>query len=122
MAEYVTLLGSEQVARAGSSMQSAAEQMSRAASEISEALQRHERFMDDWLARFEAAMRPLPEPARDDLRDLLDALVDKAARADRAEFDNNRCFKVGSARCTDPRHDWTPDQWRAAVKERWNLP
>lgn len=49
--KYVTLLGAEQVQSAGNTMRSAADQMQRAASSIDEALARHQRFLDDWLAR-----------------------------------------------------------------------
>jgi hypothetical protein len=53
MADYVTLLGAEQVQSAGHSMWRAADQMQFAASAIETVLFRHQRFMDDWLQRFE---------------------------------------------------------------------
>ena len=53
MAEYITLMGAEQVSSAGHTMRSAAEQMGRAASEMDSALHRHQQFLDDWLQRFE---------------------------------------------------------------------
>lgn len=53
MADYVTLLGAEDVRRAGSAMSSAAGEMQRAASAFESVMERHQRFMDDWLARFE---------------------------------------------------------------------
>jgi hypothetical protein len=56
MSEYMTLMGAEQVQSAGRSMQSAAEQMTRSASVIDEALARHQRFLDDWLVRFTDAV------------------------------------------------------------------
>jgi len=56
MADYVTLMGAEQVQSAGNRMSSAAEQMSRAASSIDESLRQHQRFLDDWLQRFEATL------------------------------------------------------------------
>lgn len=59
MADHVTLLGAEQVQNAGYAMKSAAEQMIRAAGYQQEALQQHQRFMDDWLSRFEAAIERL---------------------------------------------------------------
>ena len=43
MADYITLLGYEQVQRAASSMANSAEEMQRAASTISEALDAHNR-------------------------------------------------------------------------------
>lgn len=54
MADYVHLLGAEDVRNAGWAMREAASDMQRAASSIDEALQRHQRFLDDWLLRFEA--------------------------------------------------------------------
>jgi hypothetical protein len=56
MTEFVHLVGSEYVLRAGREMVVAAETMSRSANLISEALQQHERFMDDWLQRFERTL------------------------------------------------------------------
>lgn len=57
--DSVYLAGSEDVRAASRNIASAAETMQRAASQIDEALARHERFLDDWLMRFAAAM---PEP------------------------------------------------------------
>ena len=57
MAEYMHLVGAEDVSRAGSQMNAAAAEMQRAASAIDSVLERHQRFMDDWLYRFELAMR-----------------------------------------------------------------
>lgn len=54
MADYITLLGSEQVQSAAHQMRSAADQMQRAASQIDDSLHRHRMFLDDWLQRFEA--------------------------------------------------------------------
>ncbi len=59
MADYITLLGAEEVSRAASSMRDAAETMSRAASNFDYSIQANQRFMDDWLARFEAAVERL---------------------------------------------------------------
>lgn len=57
MAEYITLLGTEDVSRAGSTMRSAADEMSRAASEISSALHQHRLHMNEWLDRLEQILR-----------------------------------------------------------------
>ena len=57
MADYITLMGSEDVSRAGRNMQSAAEQMSRAASSIEDSLFRHRQFLDDWIQRLESVMQ-----------------------------------------------------------------
>lgn len=56
MTEYMTLLGAEQVQSAARTIESAASEMTRAASTISYALDAQQRFMDDWLQRFERAM------------------------------------------------------------------
>jgi hypothetical protein len=54
---YVTLIGTEQVQTAANTMRTAADEMRHAAGTISEALDRHQRFLDDWLGRFEAVLR-----------------------------------------------------------------
>lgn len=55
MTDYITLLGAEDVRRAASNMTAAAHEMSRAAANIEAALQNHQRFLDDWLMRYEKA-------------------------------------------------------------------
>jgi hypothetical protein len=62
MAEYITLLGTEDVQKAGSSMRSAAEGMQSAASSLEDSLSRHRQFMDDWLMRLEEAITHIPDP------------------------------------------------------------
>lgn len=57
---YVTLMGAEDVQRAGRQMQSAADDMKRAAESIGYHMEMHHRFMDDWLQRFEAALVASP--------------------------------------------------------------
>jgi hypothetical protein len=59
MTEYVTLIGTEEVRAAGNRMGSAAEQMSRSANQIDDALRRHQQFLEDWLYRFEAAIKKI---------------------------------------------------------------
>lgn len=54
MADYVVLLGAEAVQSAGNQMASAAQEMNRAAASIEESLDRHRRFLDDWLERIES--------------------------------------------------------------------
>lgn len=56
MAEYITLLGAEQVQSAANTIRSAADEMSRAASSIDNALHTHRMFMDDWLMRYQLVM------------------------------------------------------------------
>lgn len=46
---YVTLIGTEQVQNAANHMQSAAQEMRRAASAIDSALTQHQQFLDGWL-------------------------------------------------------------------------
>jgi hypothetical protein len=58
---YVTLIGAEQVQSAANRMSDAAEQMSRAAMSIDATVERHQRFLDDWLQRFEAALASASE-------------------------------------------------------------
>lgn len=52
MAEYIHLIGAEDVSRAGNSIRSAAEEMNRAASNMEDVMQRQRQFMDDWLIHF----------------------------------------------------------------------
>lgn len=54
--EIIHLSGSDDVSRAGHAMQSAATEMKRAASEMSFAFEQHQRFLDDWLSRFQQAI------------------------------------------------------------------
>lgn len=56
MADYITLLGAEDVRSAASTMSSAAREMLQAGSNIDDALRQHQRFMDDWLSRFEQVL------------------------------------------------------------------
>jgi len=56
MSQYVTLLGAEEVSRAAGRMQSAADQMSSAASNLDSILERHQRFLDDWLIRLDGTL------------------------------------------------------------------
>lgn len=59
--DHMTLLGAEDVRSAANTIRSAAESMSQAALNVSAALERHERFLDDWLSRYEALITPAPE-------------------------------------------------------------
>ncbi len=51
--DNVYLLGSDAVERGGNSIRNAADDMTRAAANIEGALERHQRFMDDWLDRYQ---------------------------------------------------------------------
>ena len=57
MADFVTLLGAEDVRAGGAAMRSAADQMIQVASVIEDSLQRHRMFLDDWLMRYETLLR-----------------------------------------------------------------
>lgn len=56
MAEYIHLVGTEDLSRAASTMSSAADEMKRAAGWMQETLENNQRFLDDWLIRFEQVM------------------------------------------------------------------
>ena len=56
MTEYMHLVGTEDVQRAGNVIAGAADNMYRAASNMDEALTRHGRFLDDWLIRLEEVL------------------------------------------------------------------
>ena len=58
MPDYMTLMGSEDVNRAGYAMREAASEMSRAAGNIDSAHRDHQRFLDDWLQRLESVISP----------------------------------------------------------------
>lgn len=60
--DSVYLAGSEEVGRAASRMQAAAEQMKLAASNIDYALELHHRWMDDWLSRLQTALEAVRTP------------------------------------------------------------
>lgn len=78
MADYITLLGAEDVRAAAARMEAAASSMARSAEQIdyamsrhannfSETLEQHHQWMDGWLERFkkiiDASDMPEPEPA-----------------------------------------------------------
>lgn len=63
MAEYMHLVGAEEVSRAGHNMSSAAEQMQRAANNIEYAMLQQQRFMDDWLMRLELLLQATGQEA-----------------------------------------------------------
>jgi len=51
--ESIHLFGAEEVANAGRAISRAASEMTNVASSIEGSLQMHQRFLDDWLFRFE---------------------------------------------------------------------
>lgn len=60
--ESIHLHGAEDVRSAANTMMRAAEQMNHAASQIEYALQTHQRFMEDFLMRFEQAVGRVGRP------------------------------------------------------------
>ncbi len=59
MSEYITLIGAEDVVRAGHAISSAASQMQSAANSISESVHQQQQHMDEWIIRFEEAISEL---------------------------------------------------------------
>jgi phosphoribosylpyrophosphate synthetase len=57
----LVLIGADDVRSAGGTIARAAETMSSAASTISSALEQHQRFMEDWLQRFEFVIDKMPQ-------------------------------------------------------------
>lgn len=57
MADYITLMGAEQVQSAANTMRSAADTMSSAAGNMAYALEQHQRFLDDWLVRLDGVLQ-----------------------------------------------------------------
>ncbi len=56
MAESLYLVGADDVRAAGNAIARAADVMDQAATNLDGALERHQRFMDDWLQRFESVL------------------------------------------------------------------
>lgn len=56
MMETMHLIGAEDVRAAANTMRSSADEMQRAASQIDHSLAQHQRFLDDWLQRFQAVI------------------------------------------------------------------
>lgn len=54
---YVTLLGAEQVQSASNQMRQAAHEMQAAAATIAAALDYNQRFLNDWLPKFESVLK-----------------------------------------------------------------
>ena len=53
MSDYITLLGAEDVSKAGYNILHAADSINRAVGNFDESLRAHQRFMDEWLQTFE---------------------------------------------------------------------
>ena len=56
--DFITLMGSDDVQRAGHNIMDAAEDMQRAANTIQESLANHQRFLDQWLADYRDIVQP----------------------------------------------------------------
>jgi len=57
MSGSIYLVGSEDVRSAGGAMLQAASEMQRAATSINDALEMHRRFMEEWIGKFENAVK-----------------------------------------------------------------
>jgi hypothetical protein len=57
MMETMVLMGAEELSRAMYSLREVAEKMQQAAGSYEFAVQQNQRFMDDWLQRFEEAIK-----------------------------------------------------------------
>lgn len=57
MGDFIYLVGAEDVRSAGNTIASAATDMRAAVNNLDGVLLRHQTFMDEWLIRFEAAVR-----------------------------------------------------------------
>lgn len=62
MTENIHLIGADDVRNAGYRMREAAEAMSQVALNLDGALERHQRWMDDWLNRFAEVVERMPKP------------------------------------------------------------
>lgn len=62
MSDRMYLEGSDDVRRASNNVITAADKMSQAAATMDAVLDRHHRFLDDWLQRFEAALERSVKP------------------------------------------------------------
>ena len=67
--ETIFLMGSDDVRQGGNAARDAGQEMRRAAGQIEFALQQHQRFLDEWLGRFEDVLSKadpvLPTPVSD---------------------------------------------------------
>jgi len=59
--DNINLIGSEDVFRASHNMQNAASEISRAASSMDHSLLEHRRYLDEFIVRFEEALKPSQE-------------------------------------------------------------
>lgn len=55
--EYMHLMGADKVNQASNSMSYSAEKMQSTANQISDCMERHQRFMDEWLDRLEQVLK-----------------------------------------------------------------
>ncbi len=58
--ECIHLIGSEEVSRAAHTMLSAANEMGAHVRNLTAGLEAHQRFLDDWLLRFQSIVEPKP--------------------------------------------------------------
>ena len=62
MSEYTHLIGAEDVRSAANSIRQSADDMQRAALSISDTLEVQRRYMDEWISRFEIAIKEMNQP------------------------------------------------------------
>ena len=65
MSEYIHLIGAEQLSRASHTMMEAAREMQRAAGSISDTLDGQRRYLEEWIGRFENAVKEMRESSND---------------------------------------------------------
>lgn len=102
--ETIHLIGAEQVQSAARTMSGVADKMSQVALNLDGIFERHQRFLDDWLQRFEALMereivQEIPAAPRP-LEDLIDPEAEKdnameAARATQCQKEEWCGFPAG---------------------------
>jgi len=59
MSEYMHLIGAEDVRAAANTMAQAATDMQRAAASMNDTLEAQRRYMDEWIGRFESAVKDM---------------------------------------------------------------
>ena len=96
MSDYVTLLGAEQVQSAGARMASAADDMQRAASSISESVERLIRALDEHASRVENSMRYRDELEKDPTGFSAEMVLDEANNWTRRETGKEMLLNYGS--------------------------
>lgn len=66
--QYITLIGAEDVARAGHTISSAADQMQSAASNMHDIVYRQQQYLEEWIGRFEEAVDKLVKAQQSEVK------------------------------------------------------